>query len=280
MIGGYWEGILVILAINVILAYSAFLPLSAGQLNLGIAGFMAIGAYVSAWFSNEYGVFAIGASLIGSLVAGALAFAVGFPVLRARAAYLAIGTLALGEVVRGTAINLKFVGAAAGYPVTAYLGLPVIGTIALVVVALVAYLYSTRFGLCVVAVEDDERVADLLGMNVRMIRVWAFAIGGALAGLGGALYAHHFSFIEGQSFTVLLSVYIVLYVILGGVQSVLGPLLGAAFFTLLPELFRMGKEWRYVLFAAAVILLMAWRPQGMLTANPIAHWLRRSHARD
>jgi branched-chain amino acid transport system permease protein len=278
VISGYWEGILVILSINVILAYSAFLPLSAGQLNLGIAGFMAIGAYVSAWFSNEYGWFALGAAFVGSLTAGLVAFALGFPVLRARAAYLAIATLALGEVVRGTAINLKFVGAAAGYPVTAYLGLPVIGAMALLVLAFVSWLYSTRFGLSVVAVEDDERVADLLGLNVRMIRVWAFAIGGALAGLGGALYAHHFSFIEGQSFTVLLSVYIVLYVILGGVQSVLGPLLGAAFFTLLPELFRMGKEWRYVLFAAAVILLMAWRPQGILTANPIAQWLRRSRA--
>lgn len=280
MIAGYWEGILVILSINVILAYSAFLPLSAGQLNLGIAGFMAIGAYVSAWCSNEYGIFALGATLIGSAAAGIVAFALGFPVLRARAAYLAIATLALGEVVRGTAINLSFVGAAAGYPVIAYLDLAVIGTMALVITALVAYLYSTRFGLLVVAVEDDERVADLLGLNVRMIRVWAFAIGGALAGLGGGLYAHHFSFIEGQSFTVLLSVYIVLYVILGGVQSVLGPLLGAAFFTLLPELFRMGKEWRYVLFAAAVILIMAWRPQGILTANPISRWLRRPHAAD
>lgn len=277
--GGYWESILVILSINVILAYSAFLPLSAGQLNLGIAGFMAIGAYVSAWFSNEYGVAALAASLIGSMAAGVVAFALGFPVLRARAAYLAIATLALGEVVRGTVINLKFVGAAAGYPVTAYLGLPAIGGMAIAVMFLVAYLYSTRFGLSVVAVEDDERVADLLGLNVRMIRVWAFAIGGALAGLGGALYAHHFSFIEGQSFTVLLSVYIVLYVILGGMQSVLGPLFGAAFFTLLPELFRMGKEWRYVLFAAAVILLMAWRPQGLLTSNPIAQWLRKSNAR-
>jgi branched-chain amino acid transport system permease protein len=277
--GGYWESILIILSINVILAYSAFLPLSAGQLNLGIAGFMAIGAYVSAWCSNEYGIAALAACLIGAAIAGVVAFILGFPVLRARAAYLAIATLALGEVVRGTVINLKFVGAAAGYPVTAYLGLPVIGTVAIVVVLFVAYLYSTRFGLSVVAVEDDERVADLLGLNVRMIRVWAFAIGGALAGLGGALYAHHFSFIEGQSFTVLLSVYIVLYVILGGMQSVLGPLFGAAFFTLLPELFRMGKEWRYVLFAAAVILLMAWRPQGLLTSNPIAQWLRKSHAR-
>jgi branched-chain amino acid transport system permease protein len=277
--GGYWESILIILAINVILAYAAFLPLSAGQLNLGIAGFMAIGAYVSAWCSNEYKMAAVLACMVGALLAGVVAFIIGFPVLRARAAYLAIATLALGEVVRGTVINLKFVGAAAGYPVTAYLGLPVIGTAAVLVMLFVAWLYSTRFGLSVVAVEDDERVADLLGMNVRMIRVWAFAIGGALAGLGGALYAHHFSFIEGQSFTVLLSVYIVLYVVLGGMQSVLGPLFGAAFFTLLPELFRMGKEWRYVLFAAAVILLMAWRPQGILTSNPIAQWLRKPHAR-
>jgi branched-chain amino acid transport system permease protein len=131
----------------------------------------------------------------------------------------------------------------------------------------VYFLFHTRFGLCVVAVEDDERVADLLGVNVRMTRVWAFAIGGGLAGMGGGLYGHHFGFIEGQYFTVMLSVYVVLYVLLGGAKSIYGPLVGATFFTLLPELLRVGKEWRYALFALFVILIMAVRPGGLMAGG-------------
>jgi branched-chain amino acid transport system permease protein len=131
----------------------------------------------------------------------------------------------------------------------------------------VYFLFPTRFGLCVVAVEDDERVADLLGVNVRMTRVWAFAIGGFLAGMGGGLYGHHFSFIEGQYFTVMLSVYVVLYVLLGGAKSIYGPLAGAVFFTLLPELLRVGKEWRYALFAVMVLVIMAVRPEGLMAGN-------------
>jgi branched-chain amino acid transport system permease protein len=264
---GYWESILVILCLNVILAYAAFLPLAAGQVNLGIAGFMAIGAYVSAYLSETFGFPAIAAICIGALTAGLLAFFVAFPILRARAIYLALATLALGECVRGLLINLSITGGAAGYPVTTYVGLPVIAVAAVLAFVLVFFLFHTRFGLCVVAVEDDERVADLLGVNVRMTRVWAFAIGGFLAGMGGGLYGHHFSFIEGQYFTVMLSVYVVLYVLLGGAKSIYGPLAGAVFFTLLPELLRVGKEWRYALFAVMVLVIMAVRPEGLMAGN-------------
>lgn len=275
--GGYIETISVMLCINVVLAYAAFLPLAAGQVNLGIAGFMAIGAYSAAWCSGRLGMHPLAAIPIGAAVAGIAAFAIAFPVLRTRAIYLALATLALGECIRGSLMNLGAMGGAAGYPVAAYVGSGVVGAATLAVFGLVFYLYHTRFGICLVAVENDERVADLLGVNVRMIKVAAFAIGGALAGLAGGLYAHHFSFVEAQHFTVLLSVFVVMYVLLGGARSIWGPLAGAAFFTLLPEVLRDANEWRYAVFAAIVIVAMVFRPEGMLTGAGF-RWRRRRPA--
>lgn len=265
--GGHIETIAVILSINVVLAYAAFLPLTTGQVNLGIAGFMAIGAYAAAWCSGALGLPALAAIGLGATVTGLVAFCVSFPVLRTRAIYLALATLALGECIRGGLMNIAAMGGAAGYPVTAYVGGGPIVLTALAAFAAVFYLYHTRFGICLVAIETDERVADLLGVNTRMLKVAAFSIGGALAGLAGGLYAHHFSFVEAQHFTVLLSVSVVMYVLLGGARSIWGPLAGAAFFTLLPEVLRDAKEWRYALFAVLVIAAMALRPEGVFTGR-------------
>src|SRR5262249_56791749 len=135
-------------------------------------------------------------------------------------------------------------------------------------------LFGTGFGIAVTAVHDDERVADLMGLDVRAFQIAAFTIGSIIAGIGGGLYAHHFSFIEAQYFNIGLSITIVLYVLLGGTQTVLGPLIGAVVFTLLPELLRGSANWRYVLFAAAVIVLMALRPQGLLTRAQVRRLLR------
>ena len=139
--------------------------------------------------------------------------------------------------------------------------------------ALVWLLFGTRFGIAVTAVHDDERVADLMGIDVRAFQIAAFALGSAIAGVGGGLYAHHFSFIEAQYFNISLSITIVLYVLLGGTQTVLGPLLGAAVFTLLPELLRASANWRYVVFAAALIVIMALRPEGLVTGAQLRRLL-------
>jgi branched-chain amino acid transport system permease protein len=252
---GYLEGVLVILAINVVAAYGAFLPMAAGQLNLGVAGFMSIGAYSSAYLSNALGLPAL------------------LPVLRTRGIYLALATFAVGQIVQSTILNLEFVGGAAGYPVTAFLDFGVIAAFAAGTVVVVYLLFQTRFGLNVTAVHDDEIVADLFGVNTRRYQAAAFALGAAIAGLAGALYAHHFSVIEAQRFNVLMSIYIVLYVLLGGTQTVFGPLVGAAVFTLLPELLRASAEWRYAIFAVLIILLMAVRPQGLLTGAALRRLL-------
>jgi branched-chain amino acid transport system permease protein len=262
---GYTVAILTILAINLMAAYAAWLPLAAGQVNLGTAGFMATGAYTSAVLSNELDWPLWAAIGAGAMAAGLLAIVVGTVVLRTRSLYLALATLAFNEVVRGILINLDVVGGAAGYPVIGHIGLVPIALCAVGVFLVALWLGASRFGMTLHAIEQDETVSGLFGVHVPLTQVAAFAIGALLAGLAGGLYGHHFSFIEGQHFSVMLSVTIVLSVVLGGAQTVWGPAIGAGFFTLLPELFRGAGSWRYVLFGAAVILVMAVRPQGVMT---------------
>jgi branched-chain amino acid transport system permease protein len=262
---GYLEGVLVLLAVNVVFAYGGFLPLAAGQLNLGLAGFAAIGAYASAYLSNVFKFPALLAIPCAGLIAGMVALIVAVPVLRTRGIYLALATFALGQIVQAIILNLEVVGGAAGYPVAEFIRLPTIAGAALVVVVLVWLLFGTRFGIAVTAVHDDEQVADLMGIDVRAFQIAAFVLGSMIAAVGGGLYAHHFSFIEAQYFNISLSITIVLYVLLGGTQTVLGPLLGAAVFTLLPELLRASAQWRYIAFAAALIVIMAVRPEGIIT---------------
>jgi branched-chain amino acid transport system permease protein len=270
---GYVEAILVLLAINIVFAYGAFLPIAAGQLNLGVAGFAAIGGYASAFLSNTIAISAPIAIPLGGVAAGLIALAVAIPVLRTRGIYLALATFALGEIVRASILNLEVVGGAAGYPVTAFIRFPTIALFALGVILVVWLLFATRFGIAITAVHDDERVADLMGLDVRAFQIAAFTVGSAIAGIGGGLYAHHFSYVEAQYFSISLSISIVLYVLFGGTQSVLGPLVGAGVFTLLPELLRGSAQWRYVLFAATIIVVMVVRPQGIVTGAQIRRLL-------
>ena len=262
---GYLESVLVLLAINTILAYGAFLPMVAGQLNLGVAAFVAIGAYSAAFLSNSFEIHPVPASLAAMAVAAFMGWIVAFPILRTRGIYLALATFALNQVVQGTILNMNVVGGASGYPVPAHIGFPVVAAFAIAVVLMVVALFHTRFGISVTAVSDDERVADLMGLSVRGLQSAAFTAGAALAGLGGALYAHHFNYIEVQNYGVMFSIYVVMFVLLGGTQTVYGPLLGAAVFTLLPELLRGSASWRYVIFACLIIGIMSLRPQGVVS---------------
>jgi branched-chain amino acid transport system permease protein len=272
-VSGYAESVLVLLAINVVFAYGAFLPIAAGQLNLGVAGFAAIGGYASAYLSTKTAMSVLIAIPLGGVAAGIVALAVAIPVLRTRGIYLALATFALGEIVRATILNLEVVGGAAGYPVKTYIGLPIVAGFAVAIIVMVGVLFATRFGIALTAVHDDEPVADLMGLNVRAFQIVAFVLGSVIAGIGGGLYAHHFSYIEAQYFNISLSISIVLYVLFGGTQSVIGPLLGATVFTLLPELLRASAQWRYVLFAAVVIGVMTVRPQGLITAGIVSRLL-------
>lgn len=272
----YAIGLLVLLSLNVIGAYAVYLPLAAGQLNLGIAGFMAVGAYGAAYLTNEFSWPILWAVLMGGLFAGLVGLVIALPILRTEGIYLALATFSLGQVIVALFLNTEAVGGAAGYPVYEYLSSEYIIIAAVLIVLLMLLLASTRFSVYLTAIKNDAVVTDLMGVRVTALRVAALTIGAVIAGIGGGLYAHHFGFVEVSYFSVLLSIYTVLFVLLGGVQTVWGPLVGALFFTYVPELLRAGEEWRYFIFALFIIGFMAIRPQGIVTASMLQRVLYRS----
>ena len=272
---GYAAGVLAQLAINIVIAYSVFLPASAGLLNLGAAGFVLIGGYTAGALTLKLGMPLLVAIGLGGLAAGVVAFLVSFPILRTRGVYMVLATFAFAEVVGGILLNVPALGGAAGLSVTAYAGLPLVLAVSVVVIAMVAWLLATRLGLAMRAVHDDENVALLFGTNLRLTQVAAFTIGGALGGIGGALIVHQFNFIDVQTTGVMFSIFVLLYVLMGGTQTPWGPIAGALFFTLVPEVLRRVSELdpslrfleasRYIVFGVAVVLIMMWRPEGLVT---------------
>jgi branched-chain amino acid transport system permease protein len=286
---GYLSGLLAMLAINIIVAYSVFVPGSAGLLNLGAAGFVLVGAYTAGALTSLYDLPLAPAIALGSGMAGVVAFLIAFPILRTRGIYMVLATFAFAEVVSGVLLNIPALGGAAGLSVMAYAGLPVVIPAAIATVAFVAWLMRTRFGLSVRAIHDDESVAHLFGVHLRMTQVLALTIGGAIGGLGGGLLVHQFNFIDVQSTGVLFSIYVLLYVLMGGTQTVWGPLFGAIFFTLVPEGLRKLSELdpslkfleggRYIVFGVAVVLIMMLRPQGVITRTLIEGLGRWSQAK-
>jgi branched-chain amino acid transport system permease protein len=262
---GYLSQVSANLLISVIIAYAAYVPLATGQLNLGVAGFMCVGAYASAVAGAMMELPPFLCVIFGMLCAVVAGLLVAIPVARMDGIYFSLATFAFAEVVTAVLVNIKAVGAASGYVVIGYIGLNAIALSALLVVAGVGYMMSTRIGLVFTAVRNDERAAAVFGVGVSAAKVLSFVIGAALAGLAGSLYAHHYSYIEAQNFNFMLSATAVLFALLGGVQTSWGPLLGASAITLLPELLRTSGEWRYIGFGAIMIVLMVLRPDGVLT---------------
>ena len=277
---GYLEAQIVILCLSVIYAYGIFLPAASGQLNLGAAGFITLGAYASAWFNAATGgALPMAVSIVLSMgFTGIVAFAIAFPILRTRGVYMVLATLAFAEVVSGIVINMEFLGGAAGMPVDSYADKVVIAPVTVAVIAFAFYFMSTRLGLALRSIHDDESVATVFGVDVRAAKVVAFVVGAMLMSLGGALYGHHYNYIEAQTFNVLLSIYILLYVLLGGTQTAWGPLIGAIFFAVVPEAIRfvaaeLGWSWladaRFIFFGVFIVLMMVVRPEGVVTRTAI-----------
>jgi branched-chain amino acid transport system permease protein len=273
---GYLESQLIILCLSIIYAYGIFLPAASGQLNLGAAGFITLGAYASGWFnlSDGLGLSMILSIILAMLFVGAVSFVIAFPILRTRGVYMVLATFAFAEIVYGLTINMEFLGAAAGMPVDEHAPFEILVVATIAVILFCFYFMSTRLGLALRSIHDDESVSVLFGVNVRLAKVAAFTVGGMIMGLGGALYGHHYNYIEAQAFNVLLSIYILLYVLLGGTQTAWGPLIGAIFFTVVPELIRnlaieIGSTWladsRFIFFGGFIVVMMVIRPEGVVT---------------
>jgi branched-chain amino acid transport system permease protein len=272
----YYLGVAIDVGINIILAVSLNLINGhTGQFSLGHAGFMAVGAYTAAKISIVFSdkipaqltpVLFLAALLAGGLLAALAGLAVGVPTLRLRGDYLAIVTLGFGEIIRVILENMDSVGGASGLK-----DIPHLTTFfwawsfAAITVFVVTSIVNSTYGRGFIAVHDDEIAASSIGVNPVRYKVTAFVFGAFFAGIAGGLYAHHKQFLSPTGFDFLKSIDIVMMVILGGMGRTAGVIVAAILLTLLPEFLRGFAEYRMILYALLIILLMILRPQGLFS---------------
>jgi branched-chain amino acid transport system permease protein len=270
----YFEGVLASMGINILLALSAYAILATDRLSLGNAGFMAIGAYLSSYLTVNLGWGLFPALAVGALAAAAVGLLVGLPVLRLQGIYFVMGTLAFGEIVRTFFQNFEPTGGA--YGMRGMFGASLEMIYAFVGVFLLLFLVygRSRAGRASDAVRDDDEAARSIGINVVAVRLLSFAWGALIAGVAGALFAHYALYIESGNFNFLMSANAVLFVILGGAQTVWGAIVGAIVFTLLPEWLRFLTDWRMSAYGVILVTLMALRPEGILTRGMLKNFRR------
>jgi branched-chain amino acid transport system permease protein len=271
------EADLVTMGINMIMGLSMFLPMTVGQLSFGQAGFMSIGAFLSVVLTLYGGVWFPLALLAAGLGSGLVGLLVGVPVLRLRGLLLALVTFAFAQVVEVFFLNFPPTGAAEGirgiFPYTNVWY--VYGFLAILVVFL-ARLQHSRMGRAFEAVKLDETAAAAMGVDVTRAKLTAFSTGAFVAGVGGALYAHHALFIQYDNFDFRRGVDIAMYMVLGGMDVFYGPILGAFIITYLSTALQFLADWRWEVWGCIVILTMIFRPQGILGRNTlnVRRWFR------
>lgn len=275
IISRYHQGIIIFILINIILATSLNLATGfLGQLTLGHAGFMAVGAYASAMTAVALrghfpGIAPLAMLLISLIVAGiasaVVGVIIGVPALRLRGDYLAIITLGFGEVIRVIINNIKATGGAQGFT-----GIPKISTfdnvfwITAIVVLVLYRLTHSRQGRAILSIREDEIAAESVGVRTTKFKVMGFALAACFAGIGGGLYAHYIAFLDPNTFNFMRSVEILVIVVLGGMGSLTGSILAAIVLTILPEALRSFANYRLLLYSFLLIVMMIFRPSGFL----------------
>ena len=280
----FYFGLAQLIGVHTLLGLSAYIVLLTGQVSLAQAGFFAIGAYTAGMLTVLAGWHLVPALGVSAMSGAAVACAVGFPALRVKGLMLVIATLAFGEGVRLFFFNFDYqvakgeikVGPLGGegfrqirfFPENGWETWDVMLFIWVFVVAAMALLWwfdRSRYGTVLRAVGEDELAAQSVGINLTAVKVSAMTVGGAIAGVGGGLYAHYTTHIEHASFNILVATFAIAYPIVGGLRSVFGTLLAVIFVQgFLVEGLRFLGDWRNLLFGALIVLAMNLRPSGIL----------------
>jgi branched-chain amino acid transport system permease protein len=198
-------------------------------------------------------------------VSGALGFVLGFPALRVRGIYLILTTIGIAMSAQVVLENLDITGGSTGFGGMAGATIWHAAGAVVVVGAILFMVSRSPLQRVLDAVREDDQVSAALGINVVFVKLMAFAIGSGVAGFAGGLYGHYITFVRPDTFDILVSTYAVMFVILGGTNNMWGALLGASIMTLLPEQVAFLREWRPSVFAISMIVLLLFRPQGLIT---------------
>jgi ABC-type branched-chain amino acid transport system, permease component len=272
IINSYYGGIIILTCINIILAVSLNLVVGfTGQLALGHAGFMSIGAYVSAYLSVQYKLPFIIVLLIGGAIAALLSLVIGIPTLKLKGDYFAIATLAFGEIIKGIIMNTDTVGGARGLSrIPKHTNFTWAFFIMVLSIIVIYNIIHSSQGRAMVSIRENEIAAEAMGVNTFKYKVMAFIIAAFFAGVAGGLLAHNTMFIQPQSFDFMKSIEILTFVVLGGMGSLSGSVLATIILTFLPEYLRGLKDLKNIIYPIALIVLMIFRPQGLLGTKEIS----------
>jgi len=298
----FWALIVNLCGVSIILAVSLnVINGLTGQFSLGHAGFMALGAYASAYFTTTLryfdpevakyvsqqplfdGVWGFApALLVGGLAAALAGLLVGIPTLRLKGDYLAIATLGFGEIVAILLTNFKQVGGSKGLTgIPSYADTSWIYAFVAICIAFSLFFQRSTFGRALIAIRENELAAEVMGIRTARMKVMAFVYGAFFAGLAGGLYAHLFQTINPGNFNFMKSVEVVVMLVLGGLGSLTGAIVGAIILTVLPEALRdLEREialpgFRMALYALILILMMIFRPQGIFGQRELSLKLLR-----
>jgi branched-chain amino acid transport system permease protein len=277
--GNYLLNVLVFVGINTMLAVALNLLLGyAGQISLGHAAFFGMGAYISGIITARFPVDPFLVVILAALCSGALAFVIGFPILKLKGHYLAMATLGFG-IIMYIIFNetVELTGGPSGLS-----GIPnlhigslifdndlnnyyLVWTFTLAVMLLSINLSQSRIGRALRAIHDSEVAARVMGVNARILKVQIFAVSAVISAVAGSLYAHIMTFIAPASFGFNFSVELLTMVVVGGLGSIYGSFLGAAILTMLPELLRVFQNFDIVIYGLMLILMTMFMPGGLVS---------------
>lgn len=265
VIGPFWQLNIILIGINIILAVSLNLINGfTGQFSIGHAGFMAVGAYLSAVLTVKFQMPFIAAILGGALAAGTLGFAIGLPTLRLNGDYLAIATLGLGEIIRICILNIPYVGGASGFMgIPRYTDFTWVFALTVFTVFVIKNFIDSTHGRACISIRENEIAAEAMGVDTTKYKVLAFTIGAAFAGVAGSLFSHYFYIAHPASFTFMKSFDILTMVVLGGLGSITGSITAAVLLTFVSAALAGYPEWRMIIYSLMLIILMLYRPQGL-----------------
>ncbi len=268
------EPVQALVAINVLLTLSLLFPFLAGVWSLGLPGFMAVGAYLAAYLTTDLEIPIAVSLCLGAAGGAAATLPFGLLALRIRGIYLAIATLAAAELIVLFFSHFEPTGGVMGYTGMPYLGGGWLIALAFSALCASTWVFHSRLGKAMKAVGSDPVVASCNGIHVAGIQLVSLGIGGGLAGLAGACFAHFYSFVAPANFAFHRTVDILMFLVAGGLTP-LGALAGASTLTLLPQYVTALERWAPALYGVVVIAMMAWRPEGLIGSHRLLAWSKR-----
>lgn len=257
---------LVLIGINIILAVGLNLITGfTGQFSLGHAGFMSVGAYLSAVATVKFGQPFVVGIIIAAAGAAIMGLIIGIPALRLKGDYLAIATLGFGQIIMIVCYNIDYIGGASGFnDIPQYTNWTWLFFMVAAAIVIVKNFVKSYAGRACIAIREDEIAAEAMGVNTTRYKVLAFVIGAFFAGIAGALYANYFYFIKPDNFNFMKSIDILIIVVFGGMGSIVGSVIGAIVLSIISLLLQGFPEARMVLYSIIVFLIMLYRPKGLM----------------